>query len=133
MGLRGTLAAPLDLHLAQEAPPPTCLEWGNLVSQTGCLSGVFTFLDGDRGGYGEEAEVQPPSDCSSRGAGMTIQGGGPSYRSNCVLAAHPGVAAKGPWSVGSGLAWSPPGAGLLAARGSEAGWVWTGVSSQLGF
>lgn len=64
---------------------------------------------------------------------MTIQGGGPSYRFNCVLAAHPGAAAKGPWSVGSGLAWSPPGAGLLAARGSDADWVWTGVSSQLGF
>lgn len=36
--------------------------------------------------------------------------------------------------MGSSLAWrSPPGVGLLAARGSEAGWVWTGVSSQLRF
>ena len=53
--------------------------------------------------------------------GVTIQGGGLSYGSNCVLAAHPGAAAKGPWSVGSGLAWrSLPGARLLAARGSQA-------------
>ena len=98
------------------------------------LSGEFTSLDGDQGGYWEEAEVQPPSGCSSGGVGVTIQGGGLSYGSNCVLAAHPGAAAKGPWSVGSGLAWrSLPGARLLAARGSEASWVWTGVSSQLRF
>lgn len=59
------------------------------------LSGEFTSLDGDQGGYWEEVKVQPPSGCSSGGVGVTIQGGGLSYGSNCVLAAHPGAAAKG--------------------------------------
>ena len=43
VGPCGALAAPLDLHLAQEVPP-TCLEWGNLASQTGCQVSLLPWM-----------------------------------------------------------------------------------------